>query len=1137
MPVNRFVKEVLARREQSLDRIEGLAEDMRQTFLGIRREAQRIVNRNLRSFQESGRYVDSADARRVAERTVAEVNDTLRRGLSGAQARLSDAKIRQFRQSALDLSFSLETSTGQKLVTGGSFGQLFDEMAERASRTPILGVAADRQLARTGRWAGQRYREAITQGVIQGQGADDVAKRIKRIGDTTEGAAKRIARNNLNQVSNDAHRAVYEANDDVFIGYKWDSTFDSRTSAICARLHGTFYPLGSKPPGPPAHHNCRSLLVGVFKDPDLENAASAAPRRVRTYDSQGDEIKPKPLVSANQSFEEWMRGQPSAVTERITGSEVKDRLWRSNRIGLDDIVNDELKELSDKAVLRRAWAYHPDDDTVAALAKVEGLERPVSVDTIIREDLRMRNEAEYTLGTRGMLPSEMVQASVEGLDEEAIGRRVRSLQSKQSRARKQVKDLEGQLAAADSPDTAAAIQRRIAAEQKKIDEAGAEIKSLRSTNTVRPAPPPPATKNPIDPPPQTALREANDAMTGDAAHDYVVFDKSKNALDDPRVMKLFEELSEAAEVRALTAAEEELLLVLTTNENQVLVFKGDDLLSGLVWKEKDGAMFIEHFGSVGKGGGSRAIHKAMRDALSRGMKLTGQSTDDAVGFYRSIGWKLDDANNFSVGSKELERSLGITSRRIRPNPVPATADPVLPTPSTFADLTPDEVKRKLASVQSSMSRRRGKVKKLKVKAQGAKGAEQEKLLVQLAKENDELQALERQKEELSSILRTGKGKEIDKLKRRKLDQAKPTDAVGATAKKAAKKKKTSADKVVDEVARKERKAREIEQEFLEQLAEVEELEEAIKRPMDFNGLVYGRMKRGFSAKVQAMNKTRKKMDQANASYRTAERKLFSLRREGKLDAVAPPLGKKPPPLAADDFKGAIAKAKEEMEALGLTEEVMSQKGPSSVLDALRRLKGTGLNAQQRASIDKIASAVVNQGSGASPKETKRFLEILETLLESTDDSIRFDKEFEEIFVRFWGHGRAGAQKLENRMYFNRGGEMVKEYAHEYAHHMQFRNERLRQRVTAWMESRTEGEEFGQLFHHLNRGHERGRKDQFYDPYVGRQYAGDQSTGEGAQFEEGFSMGVETLFNHERFRQILQRDPDHLRLIWAMLRGY
>ena len=72
MATSKFVTEVLARREISLERTEDLATSMRNTFLGIRRDAQRIVNRNLKEFTESGRYVDTAEARRAADRAVAE---------------------------------------------------------------------------------------------------------------------------------------------------------------------------------------------------------------------------------------------------------------------------------------------------------------------------------------------------------------------------------------------------------------------------------------------------------------------------------------------------------------------------------------------------------------------------------------------------------------------------------------------------------------------------------------------------------------------------------------------------------------------------------------------------------------------------------------------------------------------------------------------------------------------------------------------------------------------------------------------------------------------------------------------------------------------------------------------------------
>ncbi|KKK54377.1 hypothetical protein LCGC14_3085360, partial [marine sediment metagenome] len=262
--------------------------------------------------------------------------------------------------------------------------------------------------------------------------------------DLNNAAAVRIARNNMNAVANDAHRAVYEANSDVFSGYKWDATFDTRTSPICARLHGTFYPLGSDPPGPPAHQNCRSVLVGVFKDPDVEEFAQAGERRVRRYDKAGEETG-KELVSSNQRFEEWLRRQPNAVQKRVLESETKASLFRRGKIGLEDVVGDDLIPRSNREVVRRALAHNPEDPAVQAMARNLGVRR-VSPQAIAREDARLRNAAEHTLGRREAGTDFRSDGDILDLDDNE-SRLLRNAESRVSKKSRRVRQLNAEIAA------------------------------------------------------------------------------------------------------------------------------------------------------------------------------------------------------------------------------------------------------------------------------------------------------------------------------------------------------------------------------------------------------------------------------------------------------------------------------------------------------------------------------------------------------------------------------------------------------------------------------------------------------------------------------------------------------------------
>ena len=91
--------------------------------------------------------------------------------------------------------------------------------------------------------------------------------------------AEALVRSSVAAVNNEALIKTYEANGDLFNGYQWLATLDSRTSDICKARSGLTWDMDFKPIGhgigwtaPPAHFNCRSTVIGVLKPwADLAN--------------------------------------------------------------------------------------------------------------------------------------------------------------------------------------------------------------------------------------------------------------------------------------------------------------------------------------------------------------------------------------------------------------------------------------------------------------------------------------------------------------------------------------------------------------------------------------------------------------------------------------------------------------------------------------------------------------------------------------------------------------------------------------------------------------------------------------------------------------------------------------------------
>lgn len=139
-------------------------------------------------------------------------------------------------------------------------------------------------------------RRAIGQGVINGEGIDDVMRRVaSSMGVSTDrrrgmvGSAERrgyranfnrvqvITRTVINQMSNAGAIDAYRANSDILSGYEWLTAEDERVCPECEALDHQVFSFHSKEQ-PPAHPNCRCTVIPVIKEDALEHP-HAAPRR------------------------------------------------------------------------------------------------------------------------------------------------------------------------------------------------------------------------------------------------------------------------------------------------------------------------------------------------------------------------------------------------------------------------------------------------------------------------------------------------------------------------------------------------------------------------------------------------------------------------------------------------------------------------------------------------------------------------------------------------------------------------------------------------------------------------------------------------------------------------------------------
>jgi len=219
---------------------------------------------------------------------------------------------------------------------------------------------------------------AIQQGYSQGESIDQIVARVAGTKATgyTDGAlalsrrrARDVVRTAVSSVANHTRAITFEANSDVLRGMMWVSTLDGRTTPICiardnriALFPGKELMPGEKllkPPTarPPAHFNCRSLMVGILdgygilgsrptvrdtrlpSDRKLDFAAEAKSRGVSVAQVRTEWVNANiGSVTAKTSYENWLKVQPKSFQIRVLGR-TRYELFTEGNVRLDQFVD------------------------------------------------------------------------------------------------------------------------------------------------------------------------------------------------------------------------------------------------------------------------------------------------------------------------------------------------------------------------------------------------------------------------------------------------------------------------------------------------------------------------------------------------------------------------------------------------------------------------------------------------------------------------------------------------------------------------------------------------------------------------------------------------------------------------------
>jgi len=335
-----------------------------------------------------------------------ELNDMLRRRLAGvagrpisrqAEARLKSvlASVRELRQAVMveirqrttasmqDLS-RREAAFEQASLAGTIPIQLTvasasaDSLRALVTSRPFDGDVLSGHFRRLSRLDQGRIERAIRVGVLSGESTEEILRRVagsraRQYADGVQAATRSqlegLVRTAVTHVSNAARNEVWSENSDILQGLKWTSTLDGRTSPICRANDGKVFPIDSGP-RPPAHFNCRSIMVPVLdgeavvgERPFVRSAARPDERladfRATAKEQAGDswaDMTPAARsratarvrsawtaenvgqVPSDVTYSEWLGRQPTEFQNEVLGTR-RAQMFRSGELSLDRMVD------------------------------------------------------------------------------------------------------------------------------------------------------------------------------------------------------------------------------------------------------------------------------------------------------------------------------------------------------------------------------------------------------------------------------------------------------------------------------------------------------------------------------------------------------------------------------------------------------------------------------------------------------------------------------------------------------------------------------------------------------------------------------------------------------------------------------
>jgi SPP1 gp7 family putative phage head morphogenesis protein len=245
--------------------------------------------------------------------------------------------LTQVAEHEADFEHSVLAATGKALPKAIIFSPVSPDKAYKAALTQPLSANGQLLDPFISSW-GQKHIAGVEQAVLkawgQGQTVGQLIQAIRGtrklnykdgLVDVSRRQAEAIARTAVQHVSQAARSATWGENSDIVEGYTFVATLDGRTTQVCRSLDGRVFELG-KGPQPPVHVNCRSTTI-----PKL-------PAMFDFLDEGATRSSKDGYVEANQSYYQWLKGQPAEFQDEALGP-ARAKLFRDGGLNADQFAS------------------------------------------------------------------------------------------------------------------------------------------------------------------------------------------------------------------------------------------------------------------------------------------------------------------------------------------------------------------------------------------------------------------------------------------------------------------------------------------------------------------------------------------------------------------------------------------------------------------------------------------------------------------------------------------------------------------------------------------------------------------------------------------------------------------------------